>query len=155
MPGGGVRPGTEVVVTEHELLGKPAVERDDRVVVDLRCQCWVVTHRVVHPGIAVVGLVEVRRRGDVDVLVDHRAPTRQAAKIEVGGLVLLQEDDHPMSCHSGHYPLPFAPAGGRRSDPEYGHEPRPSGQPHSFGTSLIFASNFWEWAESRRRSHED
>ena len=60
------------MVAEHELLRQPRVERDHRVVVDLRGQRRVVAHRVVHPRVAVVGLVEVRGRGQQRPVVRDR-----------------------------------------------------------------------------------
>ena len=127
VPGGGVGPEPEVVIAEGVLFGQPGVERDHRVGVDLHRQRRVVTHRVVHPRVAVMGLVEVRRRRQQITVVRHGgAPGGQRREIEIGGLVLLQEHDHPMPRHRRTAddprplppsPLPAWPASSPRSCP--------------------------------------
>ncbi len=101
VPGGGIRSRPEMVVGEDELLGQPAVEGNQLVVVDLQRFCRVVAHRIVNPGAAVVGLVEVRRCRQELPVVRHRGPPRgHRRKVEVGRLVLLDEDDHAFRrCH--------------------------------------------------------
>jgi hypothetical protein len=88
-----------MVITERELLGQEAIERDHRVVIDLHRQRRVVTRRVMHPRAAIMWLVEVRRRPEqVAVIGNRRTPRPQRREVEVRGLVLLNEHDHPMTC---------------------------------------------------------
>ena len=136
VPGRGVRPCPEVVIAEHELLGEPAIEGDDLVVVDLCRQSRVVTHREMHPGVAVVRLVGVRWRAEkLAVTGDRSTPFRQRRKIEVGRLVLLQEHDHPMPRDRSHSQI--------HSPPLWRYRPtrQPETQPTvtTLGTSRLHA----------------
>ena len=81
------------MITKRELLGQPAVERDHLVVIHLKPGRRVVSHFVVNPRVAVVRLVEVRSvLEEVAEIQNIRAPPCERWEVEVGRLVLLDED---------------------------------------------------------------